>query len=210
VDAIAQTTVNRVQDRAGDPRRISPRRKYDGFRELAYVEGGGAKLVSRRNLAYKRFDDLASNLSLEVNTDDAVLDGGDDVTRPPFFKLVIPGATQRRDPTACIWRAVDCTLREPMDAPARRRACPPSVRTFGILLVVGCGGGGGGVGCSTPGSTSECGSGDICSNIQGDGNQCRSLCSTQAELCSIRNIFESARDDAGLGKDVTPHVCRHT
>jgi hypothetical protein len=31
------------------------------------------------------------------------------------------------------------------------------------------------------GTTSECGSGDICSNIQGDGNQCRPLCTTQAE-----------------------------
>jgi bifunctional non-homologous end joining protein LigD len=41
--------------------------KYDGFRALAYVNGGGTKLVSRRNLVYKRFDDLASNLSLEVN-----------------------------------------------------------------------------------------------------------------------------------------------
>ncbi len=37
-----------------------------------------------------------------------------------------------------------------------------------ILLTAGCGGDGGG-GCGTPGSTSECASGDICSNIQGDG-----------------------------------------
>jgi len=29
-------------------------------------------------------------------------------------------------------------------------------------------------------------------------------------LRSIRNIFEAARDAAGLGDDVTPHVCRHT
>jgi hypothetical protein len=49
--------------------------KYDGFRALAYAHGGGAKLVSRRNLQYRRFDDLASQLSLEVNADDAVLDG---------------------------------------------------------------------------------------------------------------------------------------
>jgi ATP-dependent DNA ligase len=49
--------------------------KYDAFRALAYVDGGGSKLVSRRNLVYRRFKDLASHLSLEVNAYDAVLDG---------------------------------------------------------------------------------------------------------------------------------------
>jgi ATP dependent DNA ligase domain len=66
--------------------------KYDGFRALAYVHGGGAKLVSRRNLPYRRFDDLASQLSLEVNADDAVLDGEivklDDAGRPIFLDLM--------------------------------------------------------------------------------------------------------------------------
>ena len=57
----------------------------------------------------------------------------------------------------------------------------------GILLTVSCGGGGGGGGCSTLASTSECGSGEICSNIQGDGNQCRPLCSTQAECPAGEN-----------------------
>ena len=57
----------------------------------------------------------------------------------------------------------------------------------GILLAVGCGGGGDGGECSTPGSTGECGSGQICSNIQGDGNQCRPLCSTQAECPAGEN-----------------------
>src|SRR5215471_16237498 len=56
-----------------------------------------------------------------------------------------------------------------------------------MVLAVGCGGGGGGGGCGTPGSTSECGSGDICSNIQGDGNQCRPLCTTQAECPAGEN-----------------------
>jgi bifunctional non-homologous end joining protein LigD len=46
--------------------------KYDGFRALAYVDGGGTKLVSRRGLGYRQFTDLASELSLEVNADDAV------------------------------------------------------------------------------------------------------------------------------------------
>lgn len=66
--------------------------KYDGFRALAYVDGGGAKLVSRRNLQYRRFDDLASQLSLEVNADDVVLDGEivklDDAGRPIFLDLM--------------------------------------------------------------------------------------------------------------------------
>ena len=63
--------------------------KYDGFRALAYVDGGGAKLVSRRNLEYRRFEDLASQLSLEVNADDAVIDGEivklDETGRPVFL-----------------------------------------------------------------------------------------------------------------------------
>src|SRR5215471_9614357 len=56
-----------------------------------------------------------------------------------------------------------------------------------MVLAVGCGGGGGGGGCGMPGSTSECGSGDICSNIQGDGNQCRPLCTTRAECPAGEN-----------------------
>jgi bifunctional non-homologous end joining protein LigD len=66
--------------------------KYDGFRALAYVDGGGAKLVSRRNIVYRRFEDLGSHLSLEVNANDAVLDGEivklDDAGRPIFLDLM--------------------------------------------------------------------------------------------------------------------------
>ena len=66
--------------------------KYDGFRALAYVDGGGAKLVSRRNLQYRRFEDLASQLSLELNANDAVIDGEivklDDAGRPIFLDLM--------------------------------------------------------------------------------------------------------------------------
>jgi hypothetical protein len=56
-----------------------------------------------------------------------------------------------------------------------------------LVFVSSCGGGGGGGGCSTPGSTSECSSGEVCSNIQGDGNQCRTICTTQAECASGEN-----------------------
>jgi bifunctional non-homologous end joining protein LigD len=66
--------------------------KYDGFRALAYVDGGGARLVSRRNVVYRRFADLASYLSLEVNADNAVLDGEivklDESGRPVFLDLM--------------------------------------------------------------------------------------------------------------------------
>jgi bifunctional non-homologous end joining protein LigD len=49
--------------------------KYDGFRALAYVNGGGAELFSRRQLRYGQFGDLCSEISLDLNADDAVLDG---------------------------------------------------------------------------------------------------------------------------------------
>ena len=39
---------------------------YDGFRSLAFVDGGGTKLVSRRGLAYRQFRDLASRIALEL------------------------------------------------------------------------------------------------------------------------------------------------
>jgi len=57
-----------------------------------------------------------------------------------------------------------------------------------LAVVVGCGGGdddGGGVGsaCSTPGSTSGCDSGTICSNLSSGSNQCRQICTVQAD-CS--------------------------
>jgi bifunctional non-homologous end joining protein LigD len=59
---------------------------------LAYVNGGEPNSYSRRNLVYRRFDDLASNLSLELNADDAVVDGEivklDESGRPVFLDLM--------------------------------------------------------------------------------------------------------------------------
>jgi bifunctional non-homologous end joining protein LigD len=75
--------------------------KYDGFRAIAYVDGGGTKLVSRRHLEYRRFEDLRSELSLEINADDAVLDGEivklDGEGRPSFVDLM-----RRRGPFAFV------------------------------------------------------------------------------------------------------------
>ena len=69
--------------------------KYDGFRALAYIDGGGARLVSKRNVVYRRFADLASHLSLEVDADNAVLDGEivklDETGRPVFLDLMRGG-----------------------------------------------------------------------------------------------------------------------
>jgi hypothetical protein len=38
-----------------------------------------------------------------------------------------------------------------------------------------------------PGSTSNCSSGTVCSNIQGDANQCRTICTTQGECPAGEN-----------------------
>jgi ATP-dependent DNA ligase len=66
--------------------------KYDGFRALAYMNGGGAELFSRRDLRYRQFADLCSEISLVLNADDAVLDGEivklDESGRPIFVDLM--------------------------------------------------------------------------------------------------------------------------
>jgi len=61
-----------------------------------------------------------------------------------------------------------------------------------LVLAVGCGGGddnGGGVGsvCSMPGSTSGCASGNICTNLAGGNNQCRQICTLQADCSTEQN-----------------------
>ena len=66
--------------------------KYDGCRALAYVDGGGAKLVSRKNIECPALEDLASHLSLELIANDAVLDGEivklDKRNHPVFLDLM--------------------------------------------------------------------------------------------------------------------------
>ena len=49
--------------------------KYDGFRALAYVENGSARLVSRRQNAYKSFDTLCTQIVQCLKVQDAILDG---------------------------------------------------------------------------------------------------------------------------------------
>src|SRR5262249_22095965 len=63
-----------------------------GRRSLAYVNGGGTVLLSRKGNRFRSFPDLASIMSLEVNADDAVLDGEivklDRSGRPVFLDLM--------------------------------------------------------------------------------------------------------------------------
>jgi bifunctional non-homologous end joining protein LigD len=56
------------------------------------MNGGGAELFSRRDLHYRQFADLCSEISLVLNADDAVLDGEivklDESGRPIFVDLM--------------------------------------------------------------------------------------------------------------------------
>src|SRR5215471_21335128 len=49
--------------------------KFDGFRALAYVEGGKCRLVSRRRHEYKSFHELCASIATHLRGNEAVLDG---------------------------------------------------------------------------------------------------------------------------------------
>ena len=64
--------------------------KYDGFRALAYIQGGHCELVSRKGHVYKSFASLCATLAaIERNT---ILDGEitcvDANGRPQFYELM--------------------------------------------------------------------------------------------------------------------------
>src|SRR5262245_123464 len=66
--------------------------KHDGFRALAYLDGGRGRFVSRNGNEMKRFADLAALIAKELKVKDAVLDGelvapGND-GRPAFYDLM--------------------------------------------------------------------------------------------------------------------------
>jgi bifunctional non-homologous end joining protein LigD len=66
--------------------------KLDGFRAVAYVEGGVCQLVSRNRNAFKTFVDLAQAIGEELSGRSAILDGeivrpGPD-GRPRFYELM--------------------------------------------------------------------------------------------------------------------------
>jgi len=49
--------------------------KFDGFRGIAYVEGGECRLVSRKGHVYKRFESLRKAIAAELRAKSAILDG---------------------------------------------------------------------------------------------------------------------------------------
>ena len=66
--------------------------KLDGFRAVAYVEGGACRLVSRNRNAFKTFEPLAQAIGQELAGRSAILDGeivrpGPD-GRPMFYELM--------------------------------------------------------------------------------------------------------------------------
>ena len=66
--------------------------KLDGFRAVAYVEGGDCRLVSRNRNAFKTFEPLAQAVAQELAGRSAILDGeivrpGLD-GRPMFYELM--------------------------------------------------------------------------------------------------------------------------
>jgi bifunctional non-homologous end joining protein LigD len=66
--------------------------KLNGFRALAYVENGKARLVSRNRNTYKSFPELTAALAGALNARDAILDGEivhlDDDGMPQFYDLM--------------------------------------------------------------------------------------------------------------------------
>ena len=66
--------------------------KMDGFRAVAYVEGGACRLVSRNRNAFKTFERLAQAIAQDLAGRSAILDGeivrpGPD-GRPMFYELM--------------------------------------------------------------------------------------------------------------------------
>src|SRR5215831_4691948 len=54
--------------------------KMDGFRAVAYVEGGTCRLVSRNWNAFKTFEPLAQAIAQDLDGRSAILDG--EIVRP--------------------------------------------------------------------------------------------------------------------------------
>jgi len=70
--------------------------KFDGFRCLAQIEQGACKLISRKAITYKRFEDLRDALPTDVKCDEVVLDGEivvlDSAGKSLFYELMRTGA----------------------------------------------------------------------------------------------------------------------
>jgi bifunctional non-homologous end joining protein LigD len=65
--------------------------KYDGFRALAFVDSRRTRLVSRKNFEYRRYANLAQDISAALQGHEAVLDGEvciDANGAPQFYDLL--------------------------------------------------------------------------------------------------------------------------
>jgi len=66
--------------------------KHDGFRALAYLDGGRCRFICRRGNEMKRFNDLSACIAKELKVTDAVLDGElcalDGSGGPAFYDLM--------------------------------------------------------------------------------------------------------------------------
>lgn len=73
--------------------------KYDGFRALAYIENGSARMVSRKGNVYKAFPELCRDLAGCIQAKSAVLDGEivhlDQTGRSQFYSLLRRQAPQQ-------------------------------------------------------------------------------------------------------------------
>jgi bifunctional non-homologous end joining protein LigD len=49
--------------------------KHDGFRAVAYISNSKCELISRRNNAYKSFENLRERIGTQLRAQDAILDG---------------------------------------------------------------------------------------------------------------------------------------
>ena len=72
--------------------------KLDGFRAVAYVEGGACRLVSRNRNAFKTFEPLAQAIGQELSGRSAILDG--EIVRPGPGR---PADVLRIDAAAMAW-----------------------------------------------------------------------------------------------------------
>ncbi len=81
--------------------------KYDGFRGLAYLEGGACSLVSRNGNAFRSWPSLYDELAAALPGHDAVLDGEvvclDDSGRPQFNSLLFRRAEPCFAAFDCLW-----------------------------------------------------------------------------------------------------------
>jgi bifunctional non-homologous end joining protein LigD len=88
---LAPLPLERRRD-AFDDTRFVYELKYDGFRALAFKEGGKVQLVSRRAHVYHSYPGLCLELADSLKAENAIVDGElvvlDDEGRPQFYPLL--------------------------------------------------------------------------------------------------------------------------